>query len=123
MMYSLVNKNLVGDLKGKAEERALVLFTTQSSASLKLLSSILSKSNSVWLLVDRSTMELIARSELMRKIDASRIIVYSGKKPEELSLKLHAMLKPDVVYACDENSSLKPVLEYLLAAGIRVVKC
>ncbi|MEM4224938.1 MAG: hypothetical protein QXX93_03145, partial [Desulfurococcaceae archaeon] len=66
-------------------EQLLVVLSTRTPRSLRFLSEILNthERENVWLIVDRSTVRVLASMGLLRELPVEKVIVYAGRNPEE----------------------------------------
>jgi hypothetical protein len=122
----MVYKSWENTLKSsRRNEQLLVVLSTSTPRSLKFLSEILNthRRENVWLIVDRSTMRVLASMGLLRELPVEKVIVYAGRNPEETALRVFTLVKPSRVYVCDEKSSLDPVTRFLTVVGVELYTC
>ncbi len=102
----------------------LVILSVTSNRALEWALHVISAKSpeNIWVVVDERTMKILARKNLTRTL-GERIIVYSGKKPEEFSLRVLVFAKPDELYVCDERGVLEPVIRLLRVLRISTYEC
>jgi len=105
-------------------ENTLVVLSITSSRALEWALRVISAKSpeNMWIVVDEKTMKILARRGLTR-ILGERVVVYSGKKPEEFSLRVLVLAKPDELYVCDERGILEPVIRLLRVLRISMYEC
>lgn len=68
-------------------------------------------------------MEKLVSEGLLRNIPSDRIMVYTGRNPEETALRIFALTKPSLIYVCDERSSLRFITRFLAVTGVEMREC
>jgi hypothetical protein len=106
----------------KTAIRVLIIVSLKTKETGEI-EKIISKYPNTWLLTDPKSADLLAKSNVLSHISPERIIVFNGRKPEELALKIYSTVAPDIVYLCDERGSLKPILDFMTRAPVDVIEC
>lgn len=103
----------------------LVVVSSGDGDFMRFIQGVISahQLSSLWFVFDRKIMERIASTELMSKIPADRVIVFSGRNPEETSMRVYAITRPAKAYVCDPRGILKPIVDFLYAAKVEVETC
>jgi hypothetical protein len=106
------------------EKTILLVLSVSTSRSLewalKLISS--ERSENMWVVVDEKTMRILAKRGVVSSI-GEKIFIYSGKRPEEFSLRIVVLVKPDEVYICNERGLLEPLVKLIRVMGIKIHEC
>jgi hypothetical protein len=103
--------------------RVLVVASARRSEEVGVIKRIALKRGDTWLVIDPKTAELLAKENVLEAVGAERVIVYSGRKPEELALKIYKVVTPDIVYICDKYELLKPIVDFLKIAPVEKREC
>ncbi len=104
-------------------ERVLIIASVKKTDDLNWIRELVNKYRSAWLVTDQKSAELLARENIFSRLEPDRIIVFSGRRPEELSLKIYKISTPDIVYICDKYNVLKPLVELFRIAPVKRVEC
>jgi hypothetical protein len=102
----------------------LVVLAVSSNRGLEWALRVLGskKLEDLWLVVDEKTMKVLAKRGLVRAL-GERVLVFSGRRVEEFSLRVLVLAKPDEVYLCDESSALEPVTRLLRLLDVSTYEC
>ena len=106
------------------EKTVLLVLSVSSSKSLEWALEVISskRSENMWIVVDEKTMRILAKKSVVSSV-GKKILVYSGKRPEEFSLRVVVLVKPDEVYICDERGLLEPLVKLIKAMRIKIHEC
>jgi Holliday junction resolvasome RuvABC DNA-binding subunit len=105
-------------------KNALIVLSAASSRGLEWALRVLNSKSpeSLWIVVDEKTMKTLAKRGVTRAL-GERIMVYSGKKLEEFSLRVLVITKPDELYLCDERGVFEPLTRLLRLLRVSVYEC
>ncbi|MEM1528807.1 MAG: hypothetical protein QXP03_03265 [Desulfurococcaceae archaeon] len=77
----------------------------------------------IWLVVDKKSTEILARSNILSKVNENKMVVFAGKKPEELALRVFKVATPDIIYTCDKYGALKVLVDFLRITPVKQIEC
>lgn len=103
----------------------LIATSIRKSSELDWVKTIIEKhyKDNVWLVVDKKSTEILARSNVLSRVGGSNVIVFAGKKPEELALRIFKMTTPDTIYICDKYNVLKVLVDFLKTTFMKPIEC
>ncbi|MCC6035174.1 MAG: hypothetical protein LM567_06750 [Desulfurococcaceae archaeon] len=106
------------------EKSILLVLSVNTNKSLDWALRVINskRAESTWIIVDEKTMRILAKRNIVGYV-SEKIFVYSGKRPEEFSLRVIALVKPDEVYVCDERGLLEPLIKLIRVMKIKVYEC
>ncbi|MEM0004281.1 MAG: hypothetical protein QXE10_05725 [Desulfurococcaceae archaeon] len=104
-------------------ERIVIIASIRKSKDIDWLQNILRDYNEFWVVVDNKSAQILARNNLLNMISSSRLMVYSGKNPEEFALKVYKVAVPDVVCVCDEHGVLRAIVDFIKFTPVKIISC
>jgi hypothetical protein len=107
-----------------SSSNTLIVLAVRSDEGLKWALRVLrtKSSKSLWLVVDEKTMRRLSRMSTVKTL-GERVLVFSGRRVEEFSLRVVVLAKPDEVYLCDESGSLEPVIRLIRLLNVSIREC
>lgn len=103
----------------------LIAASIRKDGELNWAKTIIEKhyEDNIWLVVDKRSAEILARSNILSKVGKNKVVVFTGRKPEELALMIFKMATPDIVYICNEHDVLEVLIDFLRIAPVKLIKC
>lgn len=103
----------------------LVVASIRTGNELNWVKAVIEKhrKGNIWLVVDKKSTEILARSNMLSRIGRNNVMVFAGKKPEELVLRIFKATTPDIVYLCDEYNALKMLVDFFKVAPVKTIEC
>lgn len=101
----------------------LIVASARKSEDVDWIRSMIDKHRDVWIVLDKKTAEIMARTGLLSRLDPGRIIVFKGRRGEELSLRIYRVVKPDAIYICDRYGALTVLTNLLRYAPVEIQEC
>lgn len=103
----------------------LIAISIRKNDELNWVKTIIERhyKDNVWLVADKKSTEILARSNLLSKVKGSNVVVFASKEPEELAFRIFKVTTPDIVYVCDKYNVLKVLVDLLETAFPKSIKC
>lgn len=107
----------------EGKEPALLVASTKRKEDITWIRSIITRYRDIWIVLDNATASILARENILGNVEPSRIIVFKGRRGEELSLKIYKVVKPEIVYICDKHGNLSILTNLLRHAPVEIKEC
>ncbi|MEM0377850.1 MAG: hypothetical protein QXP68_02385 [Thermosphaera sp.] len=103
---------------------SLVLISVNDGDQLRKAEDLINNFKNEIFVTDMQTLQLLVNKKLLTKGFAGKLYVFNSSFPEEDSLKLFALSKPDDVVVCDEAGRLEAFTRFVKrVSGLRILEC
>lgn len=102
----------------------LILISINSEGQLKKAEGLINNLKSEVFITDSQTLQLLVAKKVLTKDFIGKLYVFDSSSPEEDSLKLFALSKPEHVIICDETGRLEAFSRFVKrVSGLKISEC
>jgi len=102
----------------------LVIVSISSEDRLERVKQLLMDSDRDVIITDKKTLKMLVEGKVVGKNFKGSLYLFNYSSPEEDSLKLFTISKPDEVLICDEAGRLETLSRFVKSiAGLKISMC
>lgn len=102
----------------------LVIVSINSEDRLERVKQLLMDSDKDVIITDKKTLNMLVEGKIIGKNFKGSLYLFNYSSPEEDSLKLFTISKPDEVFICDEAGRLETLSRFVKSiTGLKISVC
>jgi hypothetical protein len=102
----------------------LVIVSFKSEDGLERVKRLLMDSDKDVIITDKKTLNMLVEGKIIGKHFKGSLYLFNYSSPEEDSLKLFTISKPDEVFICDEAGKLEALSRFVKSiTGLKISVC